>query len=31
MAVTQSAFVVRFVYYSMLVEPWAVLPCEVSE
>jgi hypothetical protein len=30
MAVTQTAFVVRFVYYSMLVEPWAVLPCEVG-
>eukprot|EP01034_Spumella_vulgaris_P045174 gene45174-56252_t len=29
MVVTQTAFVVRFVYYSLLVEPWAVLPCEI--
>ena len=29
LAVTQVAYVVRFVYYSRLTEPWAVLPCEV--
>jgi MFS family permease len=29
MAVTQAAFVLRFVYYSLLTDPWAVLPCEV--
>lgn len=27
-SITQFAFVVRFVYYSMLTNPWAVLPCE---
>jgi len=27
-ALTQAAFVVRFVYYSLLRDPWAVLPCE---
>jgi len=26
---TQLAFVVRFVYYTLLVEPWSVLPCEL--
>lgn len=29
LVVTQFAFVVRFVYYALLVEPWAVLPCEM--
>jgi predicted MFS family arabinose efflux permease len=27
-ALTQMAFVVRFVYYSLLSDPWLVLPCE---
>lgn len=29
LALTQLAFVIRFTYYSLLTEPWAVLPCEV--
>lgn len=29
MLITQIAFVIRFSYYSTLVTPWAVLPCEV--
>jgi MFS_1 like family len=29
LALTQLAFVIRFLYYSVLTEPWAVLPCEV--
>jgi MFS_1 like family len=29
LALTQAAFVIRFAYYSLLTEPWAVLPCEV--
>jgi MFS family permease len=29
LAVTQVAYVARFVYYSHLTDPWAVLPCEV--
>ena len=28
LAVTQLAFVVRFVYYATLTDPWYVLPCE---
>jgi predicted MFS family arabinose efflux permease len=29
LALTQFAFVLRFTYYSLLTEPWAVLPCEL--
>lgn len=29
LVVTQFAFVVRFAYYALLVEPWSVLPCEM--
>ena len=29
MAVTQLAFVIRFTYYSLLTDPWYVLPCEM--
>jgi MFS family permease len=29
MAVTQLAFVIRFIYYSLLKDPWYVLPCEM--
>lgn len=29
LVVTQLAYVLRFVYYANLTDPWAVLPCEV--
>ena len=29
LAITQFAFVVRLFYYSILTDPWYVLPCEL--